>query len=348
MKIIKKLSLIIKERKGITGADIAAAMSVIVLTVGVVTAIYINAINKSKDNMRYANAVRIATNIIENIQNKPYEFLVEKCKTSDTCTVKGTSSAKIFDTKIPNGFTAEIIAKKPTTSDDIIDADVARDVTVKVKYRASNTYKTITINTVKEKELMDMTNSPDFSLLPEYNPSSNSKFYYPVTGTTGSYKITTTSDINWYDYEEGNYAIVCESTNGEQEIGGDVESTSALYVWIPRFVVKNSTNETNTENDINNVQFLYGSSDYAITLNKYGNLFAYGLKYEGTINDDSKPKSYDNSSFTSDKCFSSSDKVSGVWYKINATNGENSADVKNKATTLNSKIKCQNATINNT
>ena len=64
---IKKLLKMLKQRKALTGVDVAGAVTVIVLTVGIATSIYVNAVNKSKDNMRYANAVRIATNIIESI-----------------------------------------------------------------------------------------------------------------------------------------------------------------------------------------------------------------------------------------------------------------------------------------
>lgn len=338
MNKIKKLLKTIKQKKGITGADIAAAVTVIVLTVGIVTAIYVNAINKSKDNMRYANAVRIATNIIENIQRKPYEYLTSMCKEdTEKCTITGssTSTNKIFDTKVPNGFSVTVLAQKPNVSG--FPVDVARDVTVSVKYRANSTYKTISLKTVKEKELMDMTNLPDFSLLPDYNPSSTSKFYYPVSGTSSSnYKITTTSDVNWYDYEDGNYAIVYESSNGSESIGETVPSGGKMYVWIPRFVTKKAPS-----NNISDIQFLYGASNYPIVFKQYGNLFSYGLEYD----ENSTPKEYDSNLFQySDNCFKKDDGLSGVWYEVGGTNTDN--NIKTKATTLNQKIKCKNATIN--
>ena len=341
MNKIKKLLKIIKQKKGITGADIAAAVTVIVLTVGIVTAIYVNAINKSKDNMRYANAVRIATNIIENIQRKPYEYLTAMCKGDDnTCKITGssTSNNKIFDTKVPNGFSVTVLAQKPSVSE--FPVDVARDVTVSVKYRANSTYKTISLKTVKEKELMDMTNPPDFSLIPNYNPSNTSKFYYPVSGTSSNYKITTTSDVNWYDYEDGNYAIVYESSNGSESIGKTVPSGSKMYVWIPRFVTKKAP-----ESKITDIQFLYGASNYPIVFKQYGNLFSYGLEYDGSIEADSTPKKYNETLFQySENDFKEDDGLSGVWYKISG-DGTNSEDIQKKATTLNSKIKCNNAEI---
>ena len=260
MKKIKNFFKIIRGKKGLTGADVAAAITMIVLTVGIVTAIYVNTINKSKDNVRYSNAVRMATNIIENIQRKPFEYLTAICNTTDSS--KTVSTGQIFDTKVPNGFSVTITAKK--TADDV---DIARDVIVNVKYRANSSYKTITLNTVKQKELMDMTNPPDFSLIPGYKPLDTKNFYYPVKkGDGGKTVVTSTDDINWYDYEDGNYALVCVTSTGTLSVGNEAPSGSKIYVWIPRFVAKVGTG-------LDNVQFLYGSSKYAITFNQYGNLF---------------------------------------------------------------------------
>ena len=322
---IKKLLKKLKQRKALTGADIAGAVTVIVLTVGIATSIYVNAVNKSKDNMRYANAVRIATNIMESIQRRPYEYLITKCSGSDnSCTITSSSADKPFDTKVPSGFSATVKAIKPTVG---TLPDVARDVTVNVKYRANNTYKTITLKTVKEREMMDLTNPPDFSLLPNYNKNNN--YYYPVTGTTGNYTITTTSDINWYDYEEGKYAVVCKSTNGNETIGKSITTGNELYVWIPRFVTSSATGK-------DGIKFLYGTSSYPIEFVTSDNFSYFGLKCTGTDN----PKSF-TSPFaygaTSAQGFTATDGLSGFWYDVSTTN--------NIAKALDSKIKCTNATI---
>ena len=72
MKFIKYL----RSNRGITGTDIVAAITLIILTMGVVTAIYINVTNKTKENIRYSNATRIATQIIENIQINTFADLI--------------------------------------------------------------------------------------------------------------------------------------------------------------------------------------------------------------------------------------------------------------------------------
>ena len=50
-----------REEKGLTGADVAGAICVIALAIGIVTSIYINVTNKTKENIRYSAATRIAT-----------------------------------------------------------------------------------------------------------------------------------------------------------------------------------------------------------------------------------------------------------------------------------------------
>lgn len=325
-----------RNRRGITGADVAAAITVIVLTVGIVTAIYVNTINKSKDNVRYANAVRIATNIMENIQKKPYEYVTAICKTNgdNYVEVTGSADAKVFDTKIPNGFKVKVIATPGGTN-----YDIARDITIDVTYRGNSAYKTISISSVKEKELMDMTNSPDISTIPGYKPfykDTETKYYfYPITVSGTNYTVTTLSDINWYDYESGKYALIYKSSTGTINVGatGTIDSIkSNIYVWIPRFVSTNSGEGTDT------VQFLYGTSDYAITFNTYGTLFAYGVSYSGTVGADSTPVTYNSETYSyTNSNFAQGDGLKGVWYHLGTTYA-NTDSIYLNAKSLNDRI----------
>ena len=65
----------LKNEKGATGADIVVALSIIVLTVAVISMIYVNVNNDSKNVNRTAGATRIATNILENINIMLYDEL---------------------------------------------------------------------------------------------------------------------------------------------------------------------------------------------------------------------------------------------------------------------------------
>lgn len=312
-----------RDKKGLTGADIATAVSIIVFTVGIVTSIYINTISKSKDSVRYANAVRIATSIIENIQKMPYEYLTSNCNPN----IQAENGEKIFNTKVQNGFIAIVTANK------VNDLDIARDVNVIVKYKTKMSYKSISINTVKEKELMDLTNPPDISLIPNYNPSNNNKYYYPViVDSNNRYRITSYTDINWYNYEKGKYAIICETTDGTFNVGQEVPGGTDMYVWIPRFVSKDGSG-------LENLKFLYGASNYIISLNSYGNLSSYGLEYIGL-----DPVSFDNNTFEYNG-FSENDGLSGVWFKVGETYDSNNK-IHRITNIFTDKIYCQDIILN--
>lgn len=99
----------LKNKKGITGVDVVAAISDIALSVGNVTMIYINTVNKSKDKIRYTNSFRIATNIIEKIQRQPYQYIIGRCNISPNSNIDELDNdGKIFDTKVPSDYYASI------------------------------------------------------------------------------------------------------------------------------------------------------------------------------------------------------------------------------------------------
>ncbi len=304
MNKFRRFLLKFKEKKGLTGADVAAAITVIVLAAGIATAIYVNSINKSKDNMRYSAAVRIATSVVENIEKQPYETLETNCSSANNYKYNfvGNGNKSVFETKIPNGFKLTVTTSVPTTP------DIVRDVIVNVQYKANNNYKTITLTTLKEREMLDMTNSPDLAFLDGYNPNDNTQHYYPIklNSAKTSYVITTFEDNSWYDYNAGNYAIIYV-TASSLNVNDDYKknsSTGQRYVWIPRFVSGTSGS---------GVQYLYGSSDYKIIWRTDNNFGRYSY-----IDVTSKqPKKYDepNYRYVADT-FSSNDGYAGFWYNM--------------------------------
>lgn len=288
----------LRNRKGLTGADVAAAITVIVLTVGIVTAIYINTINKSKDNIRHANATRIATSIAENIQKKTYAAVLAEVGNTNTKTLNGkdaSDSDRLFETKIPSGFEATVTLSNVPAG----KADVARDVSIDVLYRTSTTHKTISINMVKERELIDMTNDPDFSLLENYKPVYDGVgtryYYYPVTFNSTQIHITTKSDINWYNYGSNKCAFVYKTTNGNLNVDDESLAISTnkanLYAWVPRYVNRSG------------FQYLYGASKYPITFNTTGSYLGYVLGTSAVT-------------FTDADAFQENDGLNGVWINV--------------------------------
>lgn len=290
-KIFKKF----KSKKGFTGVDVVVAVSVIVLTIGVVTAIYINTTNKSKDSIRYSAATRIATQLIENIQSMTYDELVYRCSNNYN-SVNAETDGKIFGVNVPVGYSAEVLAPKITSN----ELDIIRDVTVNVTYTISNTTKTITLYTKKEKELLEETNKPDLNLINDYSDSN----YYAIKYVNGSYIVTATSDTDWYNYDRGYYALLLKTSTsydyGDTVIPGEI--TSGLYVWVPRFGLDSNSN----------LVYCYGASNYQITFSLYDNLL-YGYMLSGSGNGDNYTVTQIDSYL--DNTFAENDGLTGVWYQ---------------------------------
>lgn len=287
-----------KTEKGITGVDVAVAISIVVLTIGVVTAIYINTTNKSKESIRYSAATRIATQIIENIQSMTYDELVYRCSNSNYSSSSSDSDGNIFGVNIPTGYSASVTAPEITSN----EVDTIRDVTVNVSFSISNTTETITLYTTKEKELLEQTNRPDLNLIDDYSDSS----YYAIKYQSGNYIVTATSDEDWYNYDDGYYALLLKSSTN-YEYGTSLSSSTitsggnVLYVWIPRFGLDGS-----------NLAYCYGTSNYKITFSLYDNsLYGYMLTGTGNGNNYSVTgiDSYVSGTFVSN------DGLTGVWYK---------------------------------
>ena len=83
-----------KSQKGITGADVAIAVSIITIAVCAVTMIYVNLDLNQKMVTRTAGATRIATNIIEGIDSTDYDTLLSKIGAASDNTETFTSGSE--------------------------------------------------------------------------------------------------------------------------------------------------------------------------------------------------------------------------------------------------------------
>ena len=193
------------------------------------------------------------------------------------------------------GYSAEVLAPEITSN----EVDTIRDITVNVSYSISNTTKTITLYTKKEKELLEQNNKPDLNLIEDYSDTN----YYAIKYLNGSYIITATSDPEWYNYDNGYYALLLKSSTiyNYGATANASEVTCGLYVWIPRFGLDNSSN----------LSYCYGTSNYKISFSLYDNSL-YGYMLTGSGNGDnytvSKINSYVNGTFKEN------DGLTGVWY----------------------------------
>lgn len=264
----------LKNEKGATGADIVVALSIIVLTVSVISMVYINLTNGSKNVNRTAGATRIATNILENIDKMSYTQYNETLNAFATNDSKGwtvtgdanaktiilegkkTGTEKIFDTKIPKGYKVELTSQSINAGDSLPKYDLIKKINVKVTFTVSKTEQNVSLYTSKEREQLAEVNKPDIDSL-----NVTGKSYVPIkySTTQQAYVVTDEKDINWYDYSNKVWAMVyvdsLSNINSIKNAGKlsttQANSTGNIYYWIPRF----STDG----------QALYNASNYPIT-----------------------------------------------------------------------------------
>lgn len=250
---MKKLLNKLKSQKGATGTDVLVSAAIIVLSIGIVSMMYVNTSVQSRNITRTAGATRIATNLIENIDAMSYEDFLSAYGTTSPVTIVGSASQSFLNTSIPNGFTVEVKAEKVfgshTTSSE--QFDLVRQIEVTVSYPVGKVTENVKFNTVKQRELIEECNAPataDLSLLAGMS-------YYPIkyVQTIGAYVKTTEDDPEWYDYTNKNWATVIVSNVAEDSLFdvngkfiGTINATSVAskstntsyiqkYVWIPKF-----------------------------------------------------------------------------------------------------------------
>lgn len=314
MKIFENFLKKFHNQKGITGADVAIALIIIAATIGVVASIYINITNTSKENIRYSAATRIATQIAENIEAMSYEEVksITKLEIAANTTEE---ERKIFNVTVPKGYSVKLTVLDITSS-----VDVVKKFNIEVSYRVRNNYNdTISLQVIKQRELLEQTNSPELDMIPDYDTSS--KYYYPIKLTDSGYVITTTSDKDWYNYDIGYYANVYVS-NTVKNIGDIVvPGTNQRYVWVPRFGKIEDTQLTK-----NNIAFLYGTSKHIIVFKNISNSFySYTIDYSNGV--------YSDAAAYVEDTFKDNDGLEGMWYLINST--ENDSSVQTAYNALN-------------
>ena len=244
----------LKNEKGATGADIVVALSIIVLTVSVISMVYINLTNGSKNVNRTAGATRIATNILENIDKMSYTQYNETLNAFATNDSKGwtvtgdanaktivlegkkTGTEKIFDTKIPKGYKVELTSQSINAGDSLTKYDLIKKINVKVTFTVSKTEQNVSLYTSKEREQLAEVNKPDIDSL-----NITGKSYVPIkySTTQQAYVVTDEKDINWYDYSNKVWAMVyvdsLSNINSIKNAGklstAQANSTGNIYYW---------------------------------------------------------------------------------------------------------------------
>lgn len=303
MKIFQNLFKKFHSQKALTGADVVISIAIILITIGVMTGIYINVTNGSKENIRYSAATRIATQISENIESMSYDEVVSIGDKEIPSQKNGNETRKIFNTTVPVGYSVKVTSTKLSK-----DLDIVRNFDIEVSYRVSKkTNNSVTLQVTKERELLEQTNRPDLSLLPDYK--NDYDYCYPIKNTSSGYVVTTESDLSWYNYDNAEYATVF-LTSIEKNMGDTISTDAGLIcLWIPRFGIVNSNTIS-----LDNATFLYGTSKHRIVFKNVDlekNFYTYTVDY-------SDGKYLDAYGYVEDTFFDN-DGLSGRWYVTNPT-----------------------------
>ena len=263
--------------KGVTGVDIVVSVTMIVVTIAVVMAIFVNISSTSREVNRTSGATRMATNILENIELMYYQdFLTElealRHKTTyvtyenevgslfdynGTYIISGEKmgSDKVFNTKIPNGYTLKLTISSVFGENNTSKYDLVRNVSVSVVFDTAGREKDVTLNTTKTFE----------RLYSVYNqPVNEEKYFYKLSidadkqskyrdlGIQYVEKVFEDSTIKFkvsdvmptsYNYgidETGFFSPAMAIIKSDENINeGYVEPSKKdqIYVWIPSHFV---------------------------------------------------------------------------------------------------------------
>ena len=197
----------LNSEKGVTGVDIVVSVTMIVISIAVVMAIFVNISSTSREVNRTSGATRMATNILENIELMYYEDFIKYLKedlSHKTYDLNGTTKniyteetygvsdyngtylipgeeftgEKFFNTKIPNGYTLKLVVSNVYGENNTTKYDLVRKVNVSILFDASGREKDVTLSTTKTFERLDTSyNLPikEKKYFTELNSASKSK-----------------------------------------------------------------------------------------------------------------------------------------------------------------------------
>lgn len=244
-----------KNQKGATGSDIIISMTIIIITVAVVSMIYVNTTLQSRNVTRTAGATRIATNMLENMEKMSYaDFDAEynsiavgwnSITSGDYNGYKSATNTTAFNTKIPKGYIVYLYAE-PSYGSHVLAAeqfDLVREIKLSVTYHVGDVNEKVDFSTSKTREIVDEVNAPNTDILSSQGIVSIQKKFYPVkySEDAGAYIKTSTDDSDWYNYSNKKWAMVIVSTEPEStlfDVNGKViadTSKYAKYTWIPKY-----------------------------------------------------------------------------------------------------------------
>ena len=254
----------LKKQNGFTGADVLIAIAIITLFTGLVTSIAYNIYLATSSTQRMSQANAYISDVFAQVDKLYY----------DDVTTNGLTT--YFSGKSKTGYTVTITVEKYSDIDPSkYPLDLIKKVTMDVNYKVGNKDQKLEMTRIKQREVLITPNAPDLTELPNnpnnsYN-SSNVKAILPIKYSNGNWVVCDTKDSNWYNYDNGYWAVVLviplEYTGTIPVVGQIITSedrsnmSGETYTWIPRYACYGYYNGSEYVMD---ACFLYGTSDKCV------------------------------------------------------------------------------------
>lgn len=267
----------LNSEKGVTGVDIVVSVTMIVISIAVVMAIFVNISSTSREVNRTSGATRMATNILENIELMYYEDFIDYLKvdlshktydlngvttniyteeTHGASDYNGTylipgeefTTEKFFNTKIPNGYTLKLVISNVYGENNTSKYDLVRKVDVSILFDASGREKDVTLSTTKTFEKIDtLYNLPvkEKKYFTELNSSSKSNDFdnYGVTyveeiSATKCKAVANMPEDRFYGTTSAKpVMMIINNSTYVKSSDKTIRNLNDIYVWIPSHVI---------------------------------------------------------------------------------------------------------------
>lgn len=292
----------LRTQKGFVASEALIAVLIIALFSGLIATISYNIYLSNASIKRMSKANGYIVDMFEYIDKTYYDDVTKENLTQyfnnkyyyeEGSTIPKTNAeAKIQeDTETidtPFKITLQIINYNETDG-NTDKLDLVKEITMEVSYRLGNRNQVIEMKKTKQREILETPNKPNLTL---FELQEGEKIY-PIKNTNNGWKICDQRDNSWYNYENGNWAIILKTTKDlsidEQIDVNNLTENEATYGWIPRYAYDSSNNE---------IIFLYSNSN----------------KFVQIIEQNTTLEQIDGNLYIVSQDFTSADKaLEGVW-----------------------------------
>lgn len=284
----------LKRQNGFTGADIVVSLAIITLFTGLIVTIAYNIYLVTNAVKRTSTANSYIVDVFEQVDRLYYDDVIKE-KLADYFNEKyyyeDTSHTALKENAMAKANNAEgedvpyqIEINVTTYGEDEGKLDLVKTIEMSVKYNiGSNKGRTVTAKRIKKREILISPNAP---VINDLKGIVGNKEIALIKYINGTYEVCEVQDLNWYNYDNGNWALALVLADGKTAKVGDkiqetdIDSFGKIYFWVPRYSYKNT-----------DVEFIYGNQDSILTKdeNDY-------QKIEGMKSDYEIPNNFNNGS----------------------------------------------------